>query len=159
MSSAGSRIVAQIRGHAGDDRRMPQQEPSELERAFMNYKDMEAERNRLRHENNELQVVNGALTAEVGMLREALERCDNDRARLQAIASTFVGGIEALGAVATALVQKAIKHGIEAAQAAQPEEKTELDQAGAEVREIIERVEPAGTATAVPPMAPNEFGR
>lgn len=147
------KIIAAIR----DDQRMPSREPSELERALNNYRQMESDVARLQAEKTELLVSNRSLQAEVNMLREALERSDTDRIRLQSVASTFMGGIRALNATTLDLVNLAIKNGVEAATAAKPEEKAQLDEAGVEARDIIERIEPA-TSTAAK-LAPNEFRR
>lgn len=153
--SATDTAIAQIRSALTDrDRRMPQRQPNDLERALNNYREMEADRDRLRESHADLLVSNRSLQAEVNMLRESLERSDNDRIRLQAIASTFVGGIRSLNAVCTDLYSLAIKNGVEAAEAAQPEAKAELDAAGAEVRDIIERTTPAAGGN----MPPNQFG-
>lgn len=114
----------------------------ELQEAFENYRQLKIEHARVVQENLDLRVENGALVAEVNMIREAHERAETDRVRLQAIASTFVGGIRGLNAVAADLYSLAIKHGLEAVDAIKPEEKTEMDQAGTEIRDIIERVAP-----------------
>jgi hypothetical protein len=139
--SLGDRIAAQIRSNGnGNGAMLPQMEPNPLQKAYDDYREMERDRNEARHEASELRIHNGALMAEVAMLREALERSDADRIRLQAIASTFVGGVRSLNAVAADLYKLAIKNGLEAAEAAKPEEKAALDQAGAEAREIFDRV-------------------
>jgi hypothetical protein len=138
MLNRAERIVQDIQN--------PTQPPAirdQLAEAFENYKRMAAEVEKYKTLTMDLRVENGSLVAEVTMLREALERSDADRIRLQAIASTFVGGVRSLNAVAADLYRLAIKNGIEAADSAKPEEKAELDQAGAEARDIIERVAPA----------------
>jgi hypothetical protein len=157
MTSIGSRIVQQIRRDMPEDRRMPEQEPSELERAFRNYKDMEAERDRLRFDMNELRVRENSLLAEVNMLREALERSDNDRIRLQAVASSLAGGLKAINAVIGDQMASAIKNGVVAVEQARPEEKAELDEAGAQAQEIIQRTEPVAPAQTVATVPRNQF--
>lgn len=132
--------------------RMPARIPEprdELHEAFENYRQLKVEHARVQQENLDLRVENGSLIAELGMIREAHDRAETDRVRLQAIASTFVGGIRSLNAVAADLYGLALKNGLDAADAIRPEEKTELDQAGAEAHDIIERVEPI--APVVPP--------
>lgn len=114
----------------------------ELHEAFENYRQLKIEHARVQQENLNLRVENGSLVAELGMIREAHDRAETDRVRLQAIASTFVGGIRSLNAVAADLYALAIKNGLEAVDAIKPEEKMELDQAGAEAHDIIERVVP-----------------
>ena len=123
----------------------PTQPPAirdQLAEAFENYKRMAAEVEKYKTLTMDLRVENGSLVAEVTMLRDALERSDADRIRLQAIASTFVGGVRSLNAVAADLYKLAIKNGLEAAESIEPEKKADLDQAGTEAREIIERVVP-----------------
>ena len=150
MSSFGDRIVAQIKGNGNgngaDHHHHLMEEPNPLQKAFDDYRAMERARDEARHECTELRIHNGALVAEVQMLREALDRSDTDRVRLQAIASTFVGGVRSLNAVAADLYNLAIKNGVEAEEARRPEVETAaanaLDQAAAEIREIIERVPP-----------------
>ena len=144
--------MAQIKGNGngnGADHHhhlMSQEEPNPLQKAFDDYRAMERARDEARHECTELRIHNGALVAEVQMLREALDRSDTDRVRLQAIASTFVGGVRSLNAVAADLYNLAIKNGVEAEEARRPDvEKAAadaLDQAAAEIRDIIDRVPP-----------------
>ena len=110
----------------------------QLADAFENYKRMAAEVERLKTLTMDLRVENGSLVAEVKMLREQLEVSETDRVRLQAIASTFVGGIRALGAGFDSLYELAKKNGLEAA--AQAASAQEMEAAGAEAREIFERV-------------------
>jgi hypothetical protein len=148
--SFGERVVRQITGGL-DDTRLPVHEPSELERAFMNYKEMEKECAKLRHEHNETRVHNGALVAEVGMLREALERSESDRIRLQAVSSTLMGRLLAINSVIGDAVKASIKHGIEAVEAAAPEEQR---QDAAEVHDILERVELAASSDRIPRVEP-----
>lgn len=127
------------------DIQSPTQPPAirdQLAEAFENYKRMAAEVEKYKTLTMDLRVENGSLVAEVTMLRDALERSDADRIRLQAIASTFVGGVRSLNAVAADLYKLAIKNGLEAAESIEPEKKADLDQAGTEAREIIERVVP-----------------
>jgi hypothetical protein len=117
-------------------------EPNPLQKAYDDYNDMERAHNQAKHECAELRVQNHSLLAEVGMMREAIERADADRIRLQAVASTLMGQLRAINAVIADAVSIAIKHGIEAVAAAQPHEKAEIDRAGDEVRQIFEHVVP-----------------
>ena len=123
----------------------------ELHEAFENYRQLKAENSRLMQENLELRVENGSMVAEVRMLREALDKSDDDCRRLQATSSSLAGGLKAINAVIADQLRTAIKNGIEAVN---PDEKeAELEEAGAEVRGIIERVEPAATADILPRAA------
>jgi hypothetical protein len=127
------------------DIQSPTQPPAirdQLAEAFENYKRMAAEVEKYKTLTMDLRVENGSLVAEVTMLREALERSDADRIRLQAVSSTLMGQLRSINAVIADSVKLAIKHGLEAVDEAKPEEKAELDQAGTEAREIIERVVP-----------------
>jgi predicted nuclease with TOPRIM domain len=148
--SFGDKVVSQIR-EGIVDRRLPTVELSPLQKAFDDYNEMKAERDRLRHEMNELRIQNGALIAEVNMLRDSLERCDSDRTRLQSVSSTLLGQLMAINAVIADSVRLSIKNGVEAAEAAKARGNRELNKAGAEASEIIERITP----TAVPA---NEYG-
>lgn len=140
MLNRADRIVQDIQSPT-----QPPQIRDQLAEAFENYKRMAAEVEKYKVLTMDLRVENGSLVAEVTMLREALERSDADRIRLQAIASTFVGGVRSLNAVAADLYKLAIKNGLEAADAIKPEEKTAMDQAGAEVRDIVERANPVSS--------------
>lgn len=142
--SIGERVVAQIRG---DHPRLPAAEPNPLQQAYDDYRSMERDRNQLQHENVELRIANQTLQSEVNMLREMIERCERERRRAQAVASTFAGQSRALGVIINDINELAIKNGTEAAET--PEEKKETEVAGAEVRNIIER---AGTP--LPPRPP-----
>lgn len=145
--SIGDRVVAQIRG----DHRLPPAEPNPLQKAYDDYNDMKRQHAQAKHECNELRIANGALHAEVNMLREALERCDNDRTRLQAVSSSLAGGLRAINAVIADQLRSAIAHGIKAVEAAAPEEQR---QEAAEARDILERVEPAASSDRIPRVEP-----
>ena len=134
--------------------RMPARIPEprdELHEAFENYRQLKAENARLMQENLQLRVESGSMVAEVRMLREALDKSDDDCRRLQATSSSLAGGLKAINAVIADQLRTAIKNGIEALN---PDEKeAELEVAGAEVRGIIERVEPqVDSRTPLPPM-------
>lgn len=133
--------------------------PNPLQVALDDYDRMKSELEQCKYQLNELRIANGALSSEVSMLREHLERTDADRIRLQAVASTFMGGIRGLNAITMDLVQQAIKNGVEATEKAKPEETAELNEAGAEAQEIISRIPPKYSAGGVTMMPPNPFNR
>ena len=149
--SFGDRVVAQIRG---DHPRLPPAEPNPLQKAYDDYNDMKREYAQAKHEANELRVHNQALMAEVGMLRESMERCDSDRIRLQAVSSTLLGRLLAINAVIGDAVKDSVKHGIQAVEAAAPETQR---QDAEEARGILERVEPATELEPVVTLAPNRL--
>jgi hypothetical protein len=140
--SIGEKVIAQIRG---DHPRLPAAEPNPLQQAYDDYRAMERDRNQLRHECGELRISNQALQSEVNMLREMIERCEKERRRAQAVASTFAGQSRALGVIINDINELAIKNGIEAAET--PEEKKATEAVGAEVRDIIERASPAAVSS------------
>lgn len=119
---------------------MTQTEPNMLARALEL-----AER-----KNHDMGIQTGSLLAEVGMLREALQRSDTDRIRLQAVSSTLLGRLLAINAVIADAVAAARRNGIEAVEAAPDEE---LEKAASEVAEVLRRVEPV--ASTPEPAAPN----
>jgi hypothetical protein len=142
--SFGDRVVAQIRPPA-DDRRLPAAEPNPLQKAYDDYNEMKRTCAQAQHDANERRIQNEALLAECGMLREALERCETDRVRLQSVSSTLLGRLLAINDTIAGAVRESIKHGIEAVEARSTEEQkseeAELDKAGDEAAEIIARVE------------------
>jgi thiamine monophosphate synthase len=143
--SLGERIVRQITA-APNDPRLPATEPNPLQKAYDDYRAMERDRNQLQHECGELRIANQALMSEVSMLREMIERCEKERRRAQAVASTFAGQARCLGVIINDINELAIKNGIEAAET--PQEKMANEEAAVEVAKIIERTVPSST---VPP--------
>lgn len=127
-----------------------------LEVAYQNYHLMEKELAANRNKVQELLVTNMNLLSEVQMLREALDRADSDRIRLQAISSTLLGRLLAINDCIGGAVKASIKDGIEAAQEAHND--PELEQASQEAAEIIQRVQPMeapkGAAAATPLHGP-----
>jgi hypothetical protein len=79
------------------------------------------------------------------MLREAFERADGDRIRLQAISSTLLGRLLAINDTIGGAVRASIKDGIEATNAAKTEDELakekDLDKAASEVQAILQRVD------------------
>jgi hypothetical protein len=132
--SFGERVVAHIRS---DDRRMPVAEVNPLQEALNDYCEMKRERDKAMHDQNEMRVQNGALIAEVNMLRQSLEQSDVDRIRLQSVSSTLLGRLLAINAVIGDAVRDSIRNGIEAVEESRPEEEA-LDADAA--RDILERV-------------------
>ncbi len=130
-------------GALGRRQRAPQfdpqanQEPSPLQRAFDDYHRMEAELRATAEKNQQLLVQNMNLVSEVSMLREAYERADSDRIRLQAISSTLLGRLLAINDAIAGAVKESIKHGIEAVK---PDPA--LEQAAEDVQEVLQRVRP-----------------
>jgi hypothetical protein len=133
-------------GALGRRQRAPQfdpqanQEPSPLQRAFDDYHRMEAELRATAEKNQQLLVQNMNLVSEVSMLREAYERADGDRIRLQAISSTLLGRLLAINDAIGGAVRASIKDGIDAVHTAKAED--ELEQAGADAQDILQRVQP-----------------
>lgn len=116
-------------------------EQSPLQRAFENYQEMERQLEAERNKNAELAAMNQSLMIENGMLREAFETADNDRIRLQAIASTLSGELGAIKAVIDHAVRRAISNGIQAAQQAEAERaKSAEEKDDAQVRDILHRM-------------------
>jgi hypothetical protein len=111
-----------------------------LQSAFDDYQRMEAELRAVTEKNQQLLVQNMNLVSEVSMLREAYERADGDRIRLQAISSTLLGRLLAINDAIGGAVRASIKDGIEASHTAKAED--ELEQAGADVQEVLQRVQP-----------------
>lgn len=120
-------------------------EPSPLHRAFDNYVHMEQQLKEITEKNQQLLVTNMNLLAEVKMMREALERADTDRIRLQAVSSQLLGRLLAINAVIGDAVKASIKHGIEAV------EEVDRKQASGDVAEAAQRVAPV-PATPVAPI-------
>lgn len=133
----------------------PLMEPNPLQRALNDYHMMEAELTRARVELQSVMIQSRGLVSEVEMLREALERADSDRIRLQAISSTLLGRLLAINDCIAGAVKASIKDGVEAAQEAKPD--PELERAAAEVQSILQRVTPiAPTPLASEPEAAPE---
>jgi hypothetical protein len=132
-----------------------------LQRALDDYHDMEGELNRALARAAELTTTNNALLAEANMLREALERADADRIRLQAVSSVLLGRLLSINDVIGGAVRASIKEGIEAEQEARPEEG--LERAGAEAQAILQRVQPQERieppeTRMMPPESPQGLG-
>ena len=94
-------------------------EPNPLQRAFDDYKRMEGELAATKVKQQELLTQNMSMLAEVNMLREAYERADCDRIRLQQIASTLLGRLLAINDTIAGAVKASIRDGIEAASQAE----------------------------------------
>lgn len=126
-------------------------EPNPLQRAFDDYQRMEGELAEAHIKQQELLTQNMSLLAEVNMLREAYERADTDRVRLQQIASTLLGRLLAINDTIAGAVKASIQNGIEAATAERPI---------AEAAEPVQRVTAADASPPAPaaitsPRAPN----
>lgn len=136
-----------------------QLEVNPLQKALDDYHIMERDRDRAQAEATELHITNRSLLAETSMLREALDRADTDRIRLQAISSTLLGRLLAINDCIGGAVKASIKEGIDAVHAAKAED--ELDRDGEDVQAILQRVQPQQppetpaerTATHEPPQA------
>ena len=115
-------------------------EPNPLQRALDDYHVMEQQRDLAMAQAAELHATNGALLAEVGMLKESLDRADGDRIRLQAISSTLLGRLMAINDCIAGAVKASIRDGIEATSEAKPDPT--LEQAAGEAQEIIQRIHP-----------------
>lgn len=127
---------------------IPEGGPNPLQRALDDYHAMEAELTRAQVELQSVMVQNRGLVSEVEMLREALERSDSDRIRLQAISSTLLGRLLAINDCIAGAVKASIRDGIEAVHEAKPD--PELEKAAEEVAEILHKIEPL--ASAMPPV-------
>jgi chromosome segregation ATPase len=112
-----------------------------LQTALDNYHVMEAEVSRVRAEDQTLRAENQALLAEVNMLREAFERSDGDRIRLQAISSTLLGRLLAINDTIAGAVRASVKDGIEAAAQEKPA-VVFTEQASTEPQEAAQRADP-----------------
>lgn len=132
---------------------LPVAEPNPLRRALDDYHHMEDEVIRTRADSVGLRTQNQSLIAEVGMLREALERSDNDRVRLQAVSSTLLGRLLAINDVIGGAVKASIKDGIEAAAVA-PDVKLEQDAKA--IQAVLQRVSPAASDKEPPVTLPNQ---
>lgn len=131
-------------------------ERNPLEVAYQNYHLMEKELAANRNKVQELLVTNMNLLSEVSMLREALDRADSDRIRLQAISSTLLGRLLAINDCIGGAVKASIRDGIEATQQAQAD--PDLERAADEARGILQRVEPAAPAPVSPAANPSPRG-
>jgi len=120
-----------------------------IERALENYTEMEQQLQRYADQNRQLLIENGAMSAEINMLREALETSDRDRLRLQAVASTFGGQARALQSVFGSIVELAIKNGYEAAEQAAPQAQAAPQSA---VRERAPETPAPQKASGAPPQ-------
>lgn len=121
-------------------------EPNPLQKALDDYHLMENELGRERERARAAAAQSHALLAEVGMLREAYERADGDRVRLQAIASTLLGRLYAINDTIAGAVRASIKDGIKAAEPR--ETPTTVDEA------IEQRMDEARRAPAEPVERP-----
>lgn len=133
-----------------------------LQSAFDDYQRMETELRTTSERNKQLLVENMNLVSEVSMLREAYERADGDRIRLQAISSTLLGRLLAINDVIGGAVRASIKDGIEASHAAKAEDELERD--AQEVQEVLQRVQPLQAPEPparpqVTPAPPQAIGR
>lgn len=126
----------------------PMMEDNPIQKALDNYHEMEHQRNLAAAEAADLRATNSALLAEINMLREAYERADTDRIRLQTISSTLLGRLLAINDTIAGAVKASIRDGIEAVKDAKAED--ELDRAGDEAQDILRRV-PATEAPDTPP--------
>jgi hypothetical protein len=123
-------------------------EPNPLQKALENYQELERQWHETRTVNGDLRANNAALLSEVGMLRDLLMAADADRVRWQATAATLLGRLYAINDVVGGAVRAAIRDGLEATK---PEDrKDDLEQAGAEVAAILQRVEPVAAPEAPP---------
>ena len=133
MSALGERLYRQA----------PEDNP--LQKAMDDYLLMERELAQTKEHARDLTANNQALVVEVNMLREELQRTDEDRLRLQAVSSTLLGRLLAINDCIAGAVRASIKEGIEATAekpAATEEPEEDLEQAAAEVQGILQRVTP-----------------
>jgi seryl-tRNA synthetase len=127
----GESIARQIAA----DTRDALQERNPLQKAYDSYHEMERERDAAQQEVTELITSNNALVAEINMLRETLDRSEADRVKFQSISSTLLGRLLAINDCIAGAVKASIDSGIE-------QDHDDLEQAGADAQEIIQRVEP-----------------
>lgn len=123
-----------------DMREPPQLGPNPLQQALDDYHRMAGRVRSLEDSHRSIAAENHALLSEVNMLREAYERADSDRIRLQAISSTLLGRLLAINDAIAGAVKESIKHGIEAVAEAKPDPA--LEQAAEDVQEVLQRVRP-----------------
>ncbi len=133
----------------------PQEQPNPLQRALNDYHLMEREKDAAVGQAADLRATNGALVAEVNMLREALERADGDRIRLQAISSTLLGRLLAINDTIAGAVRAAVKDGIDASTPKEPEPAlSEPAEAPQSAPEPVAPEQPLRVlSTPVPPVA------
>lgn len=135
-----------------------QPELSPLEKAFSDYQRMEQELTAVKAKNEDLLVTNMNLLSEVQMLREALERADADRIRLQAGYSTLLGRLFSINEIIGGAVSASIRDGVDAVK---PD--PELEKAAGEAAAIIQRLPARDGAEMAPrpmtsPRAPQAVG-
>lgn len=96
---------------------LPRLEKNPLQEALDNYQLLERELRTIKDQNAQLRADNAGLVAENGVLREHLGAAENDRVRLQAVASTLLGRLLAINDTIAGAVRASIKEGIEAVHA------------------------------------------
>jgi len=89
-------------------------EPNPLQQAFDNYQILERELQITKAQNAELRAAHAGLIAENGVLREHMQSAENDRVRLQAVASTLLGRLLSINDVIGGAVKASIREGIDA---------------------------------------------
>ena len=125
-------------------------EPGPLQRAIDDYHRMTDELTDAKQKTQDLLVQNMNLLSEVTMLREAYDRADSDRIRLQQIASTLLGRLLAINDTIAGAVKASIQNGIEAATAERP-----IAEAAEAVQSVsVPEASPAAPAAIIAPRAP-----
>lgn len=153
---------------------VPNETPNPLQKALDDYHFMGRELRQAQERARATAAENQGLLAEVNMLREAYERADGDRIRLQAIASTLLGRLLAINDVIGGAVKASIREGIEASHAAKAEDELakyrgepatvdeaieqRMETARAEAAEPAQRAAPIIPAVVAPPGPPAPVG-
>lgn len=133
----------------------PRLEPNPLQRALDTYHELERQHRQSTEDLAQIRAENAQLLSEVGMLREHLQTVEAERTRWHVTATTLLGRLFSINDVIGGAVKAAIKDGLEAKPPVEREE--DLEKAGAEVAEILQRAaENGGTQTAPAPEATPE---
>lgn len=126
--------------------KMPDLGPNPLQRALDNYHEMEARCRQLEEQCTTLRQRNVEMATENGVLREALDKSDTERMRLQNISSVLMGRLMAINDTIAGAVKMSLQQTI-------PVDTSEedLERIGAEVREATQRAD-----LGLPPETPDD---
>jgi len=141
------------------------EERNPLQKAYDSYHEMERDRDIALGEVTDLITSNNALLAEVGMLREHLNRSEVERIRFQSISNTLLGRLLAINDTIAGAVKASIAAGIEPEDTEEQLQASVSSDTGEDLsdadREAIQRFAPKlgpktkiePKATPVPPLA------
>lgn len=127
---------------------VPNLEPNPLQKALDTYHELERQHREATEDLAQVRAENAQLLSEVNMLRDHTKQIEAERVRWHAIAATLLGRLTAINDVVAGAVRAAIRDGFEAKQ---PDARQDdLEKAGAEVADILQRVGQNGTANGAP---------